>query len=251
MDFKNNSIQKISYILRFYRRAKNFSQQNMAELLNISHRNYQRLENGEVEPRLETLSQISSILNISTSSLLCSTNLKVLDLSELSTYNEFKKFKEVEREADLVDHTLLFARMLIENDKKINPNQLAPVAKVEGNKAYLCPTLKELIGTDSDQIDIDDYMMYGNCVERWEIVFRNKLQNPIIEDTFIFPKGIFVFEEYHYNLNTSPDNPSTECLIRDVTDRHNLEQWVYNQKHLKHGMSIRLRHLGEAKIIVK
>lgn len=251
MDFKNNSVQKISYILKFYRRSKNFSQQNMAELLNISHRNYQRLECGEVEPKLETLSQISSILNISTSSLLCSSNVKVLDLSELSTYNEFKNFKEVEQKAELLDHTLLFAKMLIENDKKINPNQLAPVAKVEGDRAYLCPILKELIGSDTNQIDVDDFLMFGNCVERWEIVFRNKLKNPIIENTFIFPKGIFVFEEYHYNLNPSPDNPTTECLIRDVTDRHNLEQWVYDQKYLKNGMSIRKRHLGEAKIIVK
>lgn len=251
MDFKTNSVQKISYILKFYRRIKRFSQFDMAEQLEISHRNYQRLEAGEVEPKLETLGQISKILNIPVSSLLCSSQVKVLDLTELASYNEYKNFKKIDMEADYLNHSLLFAKMLIEEDKKINPNTVAPTVRIEADKAFLCPVLKNHVGVAEDIIHIDDHLAFGTVVERWEIVFRNNLKNPIIENTLIFPKGIFVFEEYHYNMNTNPDNPTSECLIRDITDRFELEKWIVEYKTTKGNESIKKRYLESSTLMVK
>lgn len=223
----------------------------MAELMEVSHRNYQRLEAGEVEPKLETLGQISKILNLPVSSLLCSTNVKVLDLSEIASYTEYKNYKEVTQEADFLNHSLLFAKMLIEEDKKIKPDSIAPTARVEGDKAYLCPLLCEHVGLKHDVINVDDHLVFGTIVERWEIVFRNKLKNPIIEDTLIFPKGIFVFEEYHYNLSSNPENPKTECLIRDITDRYELEKWIQEFKEAKGSEAIKNRFLDKSQILVK
>lgn len=250
MDFKTNSIQKISYILKFYRRVKRYSQQDMAELIEISHRNYQRIEAGEVEPKLERLGLISKVLNIPVSNLLCSSNLKVLDLSEISTFNEYKNFKEIESESDYLNHSLLFAKMLIEEDKRIKPETIAPIVRVEGDKAFLCPTLREHVGLNEERINIDDHLTFGTCVERWEIVFRNKLMNPIIENTLIFPKGVFVFEEYHYNVSPNPDNPTSECLIRDITNRHQLQDWIFFKKKNQGSDSIKNRFFNESKIMV-
>lgn len=251
MDFKTNSIQKISYIMRFYRRIKRLSQNDMAELLSISHRNYQRLETGEVEPKLETLSQISKVLNIPVSSLLCSSDVKVLDLSELSTYEEFKKFHAVDKESSLFDHGLRFGQFLIEQDKLIKPESIAPFARTEGDKAYVCPILKKHVGLQEDVVNVDQYLAFGNCVERWEIVFRHNLKNPVIEDSFVFPNGFFVFEQYHYNHNPNPDNPTTECLIRDITDRQKIETWIRNSQNNKSLHSINNVSKKDMRIFVR
>lgn len=251
MDFKTNSIQKLSYILRFYRRLKNYTQQDMAELINISLRNYQRLEAGDVEPKLETLGQISSVLNLSVSTLLSASEVRVLNLSDLATYNEYKNFHLVNEEADLLDHSLLFAKLLIEEDRKIKPESIAPIVRVEGDKAYLCDELVQKVGLTKNKVNIDDHLTFGNCVERWEIVFRNKLSNPVIENSLIFPNGFFVFEEYHYNMIANPDNPTTECLIRDVSNRRTLENWITDYKQNQHLDAINKRHIEQSKIVIK
>lgn len=51
--------------LREIRSAKNLTQKNMAEQLNISRSTYAHYELGSREPDVETLKKISAILNIS------------------------------------------------------------------------------------------------------------------------------------------------------------------------------------------
>ena len=57
--------------LREMRMKRNFTQQNMADMLNIALRSYQCYETGSRNPSLETLVCISDILDISLDYLLC------------------------------------------------------------------------------------------------------------------------------------------------------------------------------------
>ena len=57
--------------LREVRKANHLTQKNIANQLGISERAYQHYEAGTREPNIETLLQLSIILNISLDELLC------------------------------------------------------------------------------------------------------------------------------------------------------------------------------------
>lgn len=57
--------------LRKMRRKRNFTQQNMADMLNISLNAYQKYEQSERFPSLECLVRIADILKVPTDYLLC------------------------------------------------------------------------------------------------------------------------------------------------------------------------------------
>lgn len=70
--------------LRSCRMNKKFTQQNMADMLGISLNAYQKYEQAEREPPLETLVKIADILEVPTDYLLCR------DLSVLRSFDEFR-----------------------------------------------------------------------------------------------------------------------------------------------------------------
>lgn len=51
-------------MIRKYRKIKNYTQEELAEILNISVRQLQRLENYESDPKLSTLKKIIKVLKI-------------------------------------------------------------------------------------------------------------------------------------------------------------------------------------------
>lgn len=57
--------------LREARINANLTQQKMADLLGISLNGYQKYEQGETQPPLDTLVKLSRILNVTTDYLLC------------------------------------------------------------------------------------------------------------------------------------------------------------------------------------
>lgn len=57
--------------LREARKTSNITQKNIADKLGISVRAYQHYEGGTREPNIETLVQLSVILNVSLDDLLC------------------------------------------------------------------------------------------------------------------------------------------------------------------------------------
>ncbi len=57
--------------LRGARMGAGLTQQRMADLLGISLNGYQKYEQGETQPPLDTLVRLSRILNVTTDYLLC------------------------------------------------------------------------------------------------------------------------------------------------------------------------------------
>lgn len=60
----NKSLKRIIFKLRHYREAANFSQKEAAEKLNIGHRSYQRIENGEANCDISFLHRFSLIFGV-------------------------------------------------------------------------------------------------------------------------------------------------------------------------------------------
>ena len=63
--------------LKELRKDFKYSQEEIAELLNVSRQSYSRYELGASEPELGTLVKLADIFNVSLDYLLCRTNNKV------------------------------------------------------------------------------------------------------------------------------------------------------------------------------
>lgn len=221
-----NSLKKIGYLIRFYRRQKDLSQMVFADELGISFRNLQRLEVGEVEPKLETLHRIATRMNIHVSSFIKPTDAQNLFIKDVSTVTEFESFIESCQKSSSKNEILNFSERLIQQDKQTDKMVLNLSAQIDGTRFILSEALAQLTGVTEIQSEIDKYIAFGSSLERWEYVFRSNMDKAVIQNFYFFPKGFKVFEEYHFNLKPNPDSPTSECYIRDITARHELETWL-------------------------
>lgn len=219
-------LSKLSYILRFHRRLRSISQIEMSELLQMSPRNYQRLENGEVEPQLSTLSKICHVLKIPITVFANTNELNIYDLREVATADETTDFLERQKISTL-NEDIQFIKNIIAADCKGETAQMAMRASVKANKAFIDDQLRDhYFKSDSSEIEIDQYLIGKSCVEIWETVFRLKLNRVIVENAYLLPVGFKVFQEFHYDVNPNIENPTSECFMRDITDRRALEYWL-------------------------
>jgi transcriptional regulator with XRE-family HTH domain len=221
----NTTLQKLSYVLRFYRRRKSISQNDMSELLGISTRNYQRLELGEVEPKLETLSKISKILDVPMATFFDLGSVTLLSMNEFLTREEVISAGEISKENNYSD--LNYVGNLIEKDKMQKfENEPKLQIQMQGTYALLNDTFASFAKTKSTKINVDEILIRGSVVDRWEMAYRLKLKSAMYENYYILPVGFKAFQIYHFNLNPNPDNPTSDCYLRDITDRYNLEAWM-------------------------
>lgn len=74
MSYLNNqtkvSMKKLQIYITYYRKLRKISQKEMADELNMSQRNFSRIENGEVSINLGLLNKIAHLLNVSPGELL-------------------------------------------------------------------------------------------------------------------------------------------------------------------------------------
>jgi transcriptional regulator with XRE-family HTH domain len=222
----NHSLKKIGYLIRFYRRKLNQSQIHFAEEIGISFRNLQRLEMGEVEPKLLTLNRIATYMKIPVSALIRPTSGESLFIKEFSTKMEQESFTDTSQKSCLQNEDLKVAQKLILSDQLEEKDKSALHASLDGSRVMLSPELACLTGVTEKFNEIDDYIAFGSSMERWEYVFRARFKKAVIQNFYYFPKGFKVFEESHYNLNPNPDSPTSECYIKDITARHELETWL-------------------------
>lgn len=209
---------------------KQLSQLEMSSLLEISPRNYQRLEMGEVAPKIETLHQISQILQIPITSLISFKDINLCDIEQLSS----KKERNALQDLNPFQHEdLQFAISLLKKDqleKAINVKDLSKRANSVVDGLYSCvdDTLAKELGLKNQTFKVDDYLIDAHIIDRWEAVFRLNLKKAIIESTYLFPCGIKVLQGYHYELSPTPDSPKSKCILKDVTYRYELTNWIKN-----------------------
>lgn len=221
----NPTLQKLSYVLRFYRRRKSISQNDMSELLGISTRNYQRLELGEVEPKLETLSKISKILDVPMSTFFDLESVTLLSMNEFSTRDEIISANKLAKENKYSD--LNYVRNIIEKDKKQSFDKDPQFQiQMQGTEALFDDSFASFAKSKSSRFNVDDMLIRGSVVDRWEMSYRLKLKSAMYENYYILPVGFKALQIFHFNMNTNPDNPSCDCYVRDITDRFNLEVWM-------------------------
>lgn len=73
--------------LKKLRKENRYSQEYMAEQLNVSRQSYSRYENGDSQPEFSTLIRIADIFNVSLDYLLCRTDSKH-NISVMHKYNQ-------------------------------------------------------------------------------------------------------------------------------------------------------------------
>ena len=88
--------------LKKIREAKNLTQQNIADMLNIQRPTYTRYENGEREPDFETVLKLSEILEVSVDYLLGKTDIPTtldeeLEGEEFALWGEVHDLSEEEK----------------------------------------------------------------------------------------------------------------------------------------------------------
>ena len=69
---QNGSVKMISSTIRYYRKANNLSQDELAEKLGVSRQSVSLWENGQTQPTIDNIIALAKIFNISTDSLLSS-----------------------------------------------------------------------------------------------------------------------------------------------------------------------------------
>ena len=99
---KSNAVHikyEIAGRIKAIRKAKNITQEEIAELLEMSHNNYARIESGSQNITIYNLRAISKILSVSTDILLYGSN----DESNNITLDEYMAFAETFNLKNLLD----------------------------------------------------------------------------------------------------------------------------------------------------
>lgn len=87
MNITGGIFMKIHDKIRTLREVNQWSQEEMAERMNMSRNGYSKIERGESQPTLERLVQIAHIFNIEISELLNTENDKMIFLVENTNQN--------------------------------------------------------------------------------------------------------------------------------------------------------------------
>lgn len=108
-------------ILRNIRKKKGFTQEKMAQLLNMGQSSYAKWENGRTEPTLKSIIELSKILDISTDELL-GTKYNQTDWKPLREFEKPNLAKISKEELDTLKHSI--AVELTQPIKKITPEEI-------------------------------------------------------------------------------------------------------------------------------
>lgn len=222
-------LNKIKYILLFYRTLKKLSQVEMAEAVSISHRNYQRLESGEIEPKLETVNRIACFLKINPDSLVKPTDCKTLHFKKFDSSDDFKKYINefyVPMNTEFSTDSKSGA-FNTEVELKNSKGEKIFQTHTNGSSAVVCKSLIELTGVH-DLKNINDYILSSSIAEQWELIYRKNMNQAITINCFMFPTGFKVFEQFYYHIDSNPTHPISSCLIRDITSTESMDYWIQN-----------------------
>lgn len=114
-------MEKLYDNIRKIRLIKGFSQQNMADELNLSQRHYGRIEAGAVDISFSLICKIADILGVKVNSL--------IGLEEVNIFNSYNQPQKVGHfnaynSTDIEDVTKLYERLIKEKDELIKSYKL-------------------------------------------------------------------------------------------------------------------------------
>ncbi len=113
-------MEKIYENIRKIRTVKGFSQQNMADELKMSQRNYGRIENGDIDVSYNTLCKIADALNVKV--------IHLIGSEELMIFNNFNQPQKdghfnAYNATDIEQVTKLYERLVSEKENVIQSQQ--------------------------------------------------------------------------------------------------------------------------------
>ena len=214
-------LDKISYTVRFHRVQKNLTQREVARGCKLGFRTYQRIESGEVFPRLDTLLCIAHYLKIPfpiTDSPPSPLQLGVVSMDPtMSSPELLPSFEWAQLEGSLRS---LAKSILDPHLKESQPRSDLFSFRLSSNICTLSPELKQYFGWQSDSFCIDDYIRGVRPVEIWEMAHRLQARVVLTKHAYNFPtyrKACVL--AVNFVLQSSPDSPQAFGFMVDITSR--------------------------------
>lgn len=212
-------LDKISYTVRFHRVQKNLTQREVARGCKLGFRTYQRIESGEVFPRLDTLLCIAQYLKIPfpvTNTPPSPLQLGVVGMERSLASPELQTCQEWSQ-LDLALRPL--AKSILDPHLKESQARSDLFSfRLSSNICSLSPELKEYFGWQGDSFCIDDYIQGVRPVEIWELAHRLQARVVLTRHAYNFPsirKACIL--AVNFVLQTTPDSPQAFGFMVDIT----------------------------------
>ncbi len=227
---------KIRYILLYCRQQRNLSQSEMANLIKVSLRNYQRIEACEITPKLETIIRIARYLKISIDSLILPIKLESFCLKKFDNRNDQMKYVK-SYFTPIIDYN---SQKFPYDQREVNKLTLINSkfeqiyhAFTSGQVVTNCKHLQHIANISSND-NIDNYILSPVRVEQLELIYRSRLNQAILVSCYAFPTGIKILEQFYYHVNPNPNHPTWSCLLRDVTKTRTTNEWIREFLNLRY-----------------
>lgn len=218
MNSIENVLKKFSYVLKFYRHLRGRSQQSLAEEAGLSFRNYQRLENGEVMCRMDSLIQLSNLLEVPTGVLLDDVSLEVLGIIDVSHSNDFLKFDElITQRLNVGPAEMEKVFRAIPNDENIH------FFDIEANKAIFDKRFQHRHGLPSHFHSTDTMIPSYKMVEWWQKIHQHSFRRVLTNNLFFINKKPVMAQVYHHIHSTDPRCPRSSGILIDKTQSSDLK----------------------------
>lgn len=181
-------LDKISYTVRFHRVQKNLTQREVANGCDLGFRTYQRIESGEVFPRLDTLLCIAKFLKIPfpiTGQPPAPHQLGVLGFDQ-ETASLPEKAPKDWAQMDLGLRPLAESILRPHLKETVAKSDFLPF-RLTSNTCDLSPQLQAYIGSTRESICLDDYIQGVRPVEIWELTHRLNAKVVLTKHAYKFP----------------------------------------------------------------
>jgi hypothetical protein len=203
---------------------------DVAHNAGMSFRNYQRLENGDVLPRVDTLLRLSQELKLPPSTLLeC---LEKDGLGFIETHSDFdlSAFEVLKNRAAALEAQPMNSANLTTQDPSLTLEGFCHF-EMQGNLLVLDEHLHKKLQTPQNVMNLELYLVGARPVDIWEYISRKKIKTAKIITLLLTPSGFHFLEGYYYILSANPDNARALAMTRDCSDRFEFKDWVERRHH--------------------
>lgn len=221
-------LAKIGYTVRFHRVQRNLTQREVAQGCNLGFRTFQRIENGEVFPRLDTLLTIAQFLKIPlpvANELASPAQLGMLKVEPNWQVQEVRGGNRLQQHKAQL-------RPLAESILKPHLEELQVRAqsdflfyRLRSNLCEMSPELQAHIKWPSETISLDDYIQGVRPVEVWEMTHRMQAKVVLTKHVFKLPTiGHRLSLAVNFVVQSDPASPEAYGYLVDITSSEEMNK---------------------------
>jgi transcriptional regulator with XRE-family HTH domain len=219
---------KIGYTVRFHRVQRNLTQREVALSCNLGFRTFQRIENGEVFPRLDTLLTIAQFLKIPLSVanemasppqlgvLKTEANWQVQEERGMSRIQQHKQQLRPLAEAILKPHL---------EELKTPPSSELLFYRLRSNICELSPELQAHMKWPTETMELDKFVQGVRLVDVWEMTHRMQAKVVLTRHIYNLPeRGTVLVLAVNFVVQSDPASPEAFGYLINITSAEELNK---------------------------